>query len=336
MKDLPWQDSARLKAALRVCTGIAEASGSNLWFVGRTLSSRRRALFVSSYASMRVIDDFVDDEFLMQSDEERRRKRPDAHAHIQAWLDAIDGNLSRGEISVHAFDVLSDDIQVALSGSFSRSDLALQPWEALAQAMRRDIDEKPFVTWDDFHSYCEGATVAPAAIFLYLLAARFETDGSCTNGLPDAPQECARDIAIFCYLVHIMRDLTKDAETNALLVTLPNDVLEPCGLTRDGLSGGALDTALRDGRVHQLIAAISEHTDPFRKRAEAWRDHIMPVLGVREGLAFKTLMGVYCALHDRIMADPEFVLARDRSKVEAVRAEALSPVVNSEAADDDL
>lgn len=306
---------------LDYCLEVTRQSGSNLWLVGRTLPKKRQAMFVSAYASMRVIDDYVDDTFAVASPTARENMRATAHQEVNSWLSEIQVALKGGD-DESTPTTLDRRILAGLADQYATSDIGIAPWGALAQAMHRDIDERPFRTWQDFEEYCEGATVAPASIFLYVLAARWEKSGAQTvNGLPQAAEDCARDMAIFCYLVHIARDLLKDADKGANLITIPDTALAQHGLSKAGLADGSLlgDRSALLGLIVDLIDRATE----FRERGEIWRDKIIKILDIRESLALRALMAVYCALHDRLRRDPEIALSRDPAVREQLRRDAL-------------
>ena len=305
---------------LDYCLDLTRRSGSNLWLVGRALPKARREMFVSAYASMRVVDDFVDDEFAVQPAERRAALRQGAHARVANWRQAVESALA-GAPEAGDAAALDPPIARALTDRFHGSDIGAGPWAALAEAMHRDVDERPFSTWADFEAYCEGATVAPASIFLYVLAADVTPGRPVRSGLPAPAAECARDMAVFCYLVHIARDLLKDAAQGANLITLPDTVLAGHGLTRDDLAAGAGEcdpASLKD-----LIVELTQHATPFRERGEAWRQRLTPALGSREAMALRALLTVYGALHDGLLKDPGRALSRDPAVRERLRREAL-------------
>ena len=173
--------------------------------------------------------------------------------------------------------------------------------------MHRDIDEEPIRDWADFDAYCEGATVAPAAVFLFVLTARADAD-RLESALDEAALfDAARPMALFCYLVHILRDLAKDAERGGQLVTLPADRLVAHGLTRDGLAA-----AVRDGQTgaRTLAREIAGRAAPLRAETGRVRVELAPHLGPRARAILGALTGVYERLHDRLQAgdpalDPE-------------------------------
>lgn len=317
------EEKARRAAAY--CLEATRRGGSNLWLVSRGLPARRRAMFAAAYASMREIDDFVDDAFLALNPDRRAADRAAARRRVEDWRRQCSAALSGDPLDGEAADGVHPLIRQALSDTLGASDFGAGPWHALAQAMRRDVDETPFRTWSDFDAYCEGATVAPAAIFLYVLSARFDADRA-VHTLPAAIEDCARDMAVFCYLVHIARDLTKDAAASANLITLPQDALAACGLTREGLNedwSGQSGTAEENDSVVALVATLADRAASYRERAEDWRRRVSEGLGLREKAALTALMSVYKALHDRIAADPAIVVSRDPAKQARLKQEAL-------------
>ena len=318
--DMPTQSD------LDHCLDITRRGKSNLWFVGRGLPARRRSMFASAYASMRVVDDYVDDEFLVLPDEERARRRGGAHERVAAWLSAMEGAVAGAPAPDPARDTGDGfpDIRIvrAVTDCFLGADIGPGPWRQLARSMHRDIDEVPFRSWDDFVEYCEGATVAPAGIFLYVVAADLDAAPKAGHKLPAAAPDCVRDMAIFCYLVHIARDIVKDAASGPALLTIPEDVLQAHDLTRTELPSAALQGS--DRRMVGLIADLAARAGDYRRRGEAWHDRLLPLLGFRERTAFSALMTVYGALHDRLLNDPGFALVRDPKQREELRRAALT------------
>ena len=306
---------------LDYCLEVTRRGGSNLWFVGRSLPAPRRGLFASAYASIRVIDDFVDDDFLARTAAERAAGRADAHRLVSDWLAAREEALA-GRTGGAGNGLPDARILNSVASLYQGADIGALPWRLLARSMHHDIDEEPFRDWDDFVVYCEGATVAPASIFLYVVAANLEGAPAARHRLPADPADCVRDMAIFCYLVHIARDITKDAAAGPALLTIPDSVLGAHGLTHSEMAAAALREG--DPRMRGLILDLAERAGDYRKRGEAWRDRLLPLLGLRERTAFSGLMAVYGALHDRLCADPDFALLHDPDKREAARRSALA------------
>lgn len=315
-------DSLLDRDDIRHCLAVAEASQSNLWLVGKLLTAPRRAFFAASYASMRVIDDFVDDDFLQRDAETRQADRFSALSIIDQWEAAV-SEAATGAGSVSApFD---ERIFSGLSVTLGCSDLMALPWTRMAAAMRHDVNEEPFLVWQNFLDYCEGATVAPASIFLYVLGMQQDETGGFRSGLPgsaDDPAPVARDMGIFCYLVHILRDLRKDAEKGEILLTIPQDVLSAHGLRRESLAEGA-----RTGQADRLVGLVqdlAERASPFRDGAVWVRESLGGSLGKQEALILDGLLSVYYGLHDRVLKDPAGVIQRPEGFGDTVRRKILS------------
>ncbi len=307
---------------IRHSLAVAEASQSNLWLVGRLLKAQRRAFFSASYASMRVVDDFVDDDFLQRTAAERESNRAPAIEKVDDWQSAC-VMAAHGEASTAAgFD---PRIFSALSVTLGGSDLGDLPWRRMAQAMRHDVEEQPFRTWGDFLAYCEGATVAPASVFLYVLAMQGNVDAGFVSGLPGAandPSDVARDMGVFCYLVHILRDLRKDAEQGETLLTIPDEILSLHGLDRAGLARTA--RAEQADQLVGLVQDIADRATPHRDGAVRARASLNGCLGKAEAAILDGLLAVYFGLHDRVLKDPAGVIRRPEGFGDGVRRKILA------------
>lgn len=297
---------------IAVAEAITRRSASNLWFVGRCLPSAKRRLFEASYASMREIDDFVDDSFLMLSRPARDAQRLEALDVVAEWERDMTAAVARGQSTSGRWTALSR----ALADTAGHCDLGPEPWQALAGAMRRDVEEAPISDWPDFLSYCEGATVAPAAVFLYVLQAEHRNgERELAAGLSAADLfNQARAMAVFCYLVHIVRDIARDGARGGQLVTVPADMLERHGLTRDGLL--AADSAA-------LLKELTERAADYRAEADRMRAALAPSLPPRERTVLTALLSIYGELHDRLMENPCSVLGAARPRAENFRSRLL-------------
>ncbi|MEQ8443449.1 MAG: squalene/phytoene synthase family protein [Alphaproteobacteria bacterium] len=273
---------------------VTRNSASTLWFVGRFLSEPKRRLFEASYATMRVIDDFVDDDFLNRPEKERRNGRADAENFIRGWRDQADAALNqRGRLSPnhpHA------PLFTALADAANGGDLPVAPWQALARAMLSDVREELLVDWDDFYAYCDGATVAPASVFLHVLQAH-DNDGLKAGLSGDELAQQARDMALFCYLTHIRRDFAKDVARGGQLVTLPQQLLSRHGLARNDL-GATPDSGL------PVLFELGHRAEVHRATARKVADDLLPDLGLRERTVLDTLLSLYEAMHHNLSETP--------------------------------
>lgn len=275
---------------------VTRRGASNLWYVGRALSPAKRRFFEAAYATMRVIDDFVDDTFLALSPADRADARQAARARVLAWRRAAKAAV-RGEEPPPTGVALDDSVLTALAQAAVGGNVPAQPWLALSDAMLFDIEESPLESWADFEAYCEGATVAPAAVFLFVLQvspdepSRVDLDAS-------ALFDQARDMAIFCYLVHIARDFAKDAARGGQLVTIPAAAFAKHGTTR---AAAERDPTAARPVIRDLLAIAAERGRAARTVADA----LIPKLDEREGRILDTLLSIYERLHDDLVARPD-------------------------------
>jgi phytoene/squalene synthetase len=151
----------------------------------------RYRAFCALYASMRWVDDRVDDKL---TDD----------AGLKRWDREIDDAFS-GSATATEFGP-------ALADTLARFDFSDEPWRNLSVSMGYDLHARGFPTYADFRRYAEGATVSPAAIFATLLLMR-PSGGRFVPAHPYAKiRDAVRDAAIGCYEVHILRDAREDLE----------------------------------------------------------------------------------------------------------------------------
>jgi phytoene synthase len=183
-------DGGPVSASYKTAESIARKRQPHLYRVARLFPDRERYLaFCATYASMRWVDDRVDE-------------GDSAPPELAEWEKAIEGNFE-GEFGSASYGA-------ALSDTLSRFDLPLEPWQNLQKAMRYDLETRSFHTYQDFLDYAEGATVAPASVFATLLLMRIDGE----RYRPALPYPVIRDAvrrsAIACYEVHILRDARED------------------------------------------------------------------------------------------------------------------------------
>lgn len=139
--------------------------------------------------------------------------------------------------------------------------IPLWPWEKLVRAMQYDLSHRSFASWMVFRRYTEGAAIAPAAVFIYL------TTSDPKSLSPQTAREIALPLAMFAYLVHIIRDLRRDLERG--LFYIPDGWLARHGLTQVSLqmlfseSGG-----VEDSRFELLLAEYSDVVRWFEQRSK--------------------------------------------------------------------
>ncbi len=298
-------EQALLKKGLKASRSIAEKSNANFIYAARILPRPRRDFFYTSYAVMRIIDDIIDEEFLQLTVAERNRRRPDFSKNLDLWLEQVIGrDTSPGPIDT--------EILAAFRHIIGQSDLTNQVWRDLSKALRMDVSEIEMETWDQFLRYCDGATVAPASIYIYLSAATYDDDEIFRYKLPNTVKYYAQDLAIFCYIVHIIRDLAKDSERSPRLVTIPNEILFEAGLTRHAIHGAI---ATKSTNVLALTERLLYEAERHRVVGYKMLGELESFLGRNELTALKALITVYDKLY-KAAADDAFKVARHGPELE--------------------
>jgi len=245
----------------------------------------RYEAFKVCYRSMRVIDDIVD---------ERKATgatiKPAEAALIKAsmyqWLEAVGSN-SPWDSFQHEF--------VATIKKFS---VPLWPWERLAEAMVYDLNHDGFASFRTFIRYARGAAVAPASVFMHLCGVTPESD---SYSPPEYDiRKAARPLALFSYLVHIIRDFQKDQLSN--LNYFADDLISLHGLKRSDLHEIA-KTAQPTDSFRELIKQYVTFCEFYRGKAREAIDRTKPLLQPRYQLSREIIYNLYSQIFERI--DPD-------------------------------
>lgn len=206
------------------CERIAARDKPHLYDAAQLFAfPETRRAFASTYASMRRIDDFVDD--IPDRAALTDHSRGTAASHIADWTGCVESAREGRPSPEPAWQALAD--------TFARFDLPLEPWHCMARAMKSDLSTPFFRDWEHLRGYMDGASVAPAVVFMYLVLMNREGPGGrFISPWPYAEVHAAtQDLAIFCYWVHILRDVTIDLSLgNEGLVYLPLADLKEFGL----------------------------------------------------------------------------------------------------------
>jgi len=243
----------------------------------------RYEAFQVCYRSMRFVDDLVDDRKAAGtpiSEKEVARYRE----MIVSWLDGI-----RTRTALNAF-------QTELVATFDRYAIPLWPWERLCRAMIYDLKHDGFKSFRVFLRYAEGAAIAPASVFTHLCGVGDGSEGCYLSPTYDV-REAARSLALFSYLVHILRDFQKDQLRG--LNYFAEDILTTRSLTPADLrrvaEGGKISDGLRD-----LIGQYRGIADYYRRKARHTLDDLADALKPRYRLSLEVIYGLYCLVFERI------------------------------------
>ncbi|PWB72362.1 hypothetical protein C3F09_06695 [candidate division GN15 bacterium] len=245
----------------------------------------RYEAFRVCYRSMRIIDDIVDERKATGAQIDGNEVT-ELSRQMESWLESIrDG-------------AVADEFAAQFSATLHRFDIPLWPWERLCRAMVYDLTHDGFGTFLTFARYAEGAAISPAAIFVHLCGAQ-----SAGNGYQRPAYDirwAARPLALFSYLVHIIRDFEMDQRNN--LQYYADSVLNQCGIGRRELKEIALagepTPAFR--ALMKRYCAIAEY---YRRHARERVDRVLPYLAPRYQLSLELIYNLYLQIFERI--DPE-------------------------------
>jgi len=238
--------------------------------------------FKTCYRSMRVVDDLVDDR-KARGDKLSKGELRQLTSMLDDWVEEI-GSAASG-----------DPFTEELIETRARFLIPLWPWQGLSKAMVYDLHHDGFRTFRVFRRYCEGAAIAPASIFMHLCGVTKE------NGRYHAPRfdirKAARPLALFAYLVHIIRDFQKDQHDN--LNYLADVLMEENGLSRQDLieiaDGGRITPGFR-----RLMGRYYDFAEYYRCKARRTIDETGVYLEQRYRLSLELIYSLYLQIFERI------------------------------------
>jgi len=251
-----------------------------LELAARVWPANRYQAFKVCYQTMRRVDDLVDHR-KSQGLPLNEREFQQARQAVLSWM------LDQGGVD--------HPLMAALREVRCRFALPFWPWERWTQAMLRDLDHDGFAKFTDYLRYCEGAAVAPGAIFMHLC-------GVVPTGDSYQPptfnvRRPARPLAIFCYLVHIMRDFQTDQMQN--LNYFADQQLVMAGLDRRDLRRIAEGEAASHG-FRSLMRCYHRFAEYYRARARRELDLVFPFLEKPYRLSLELVYGLYSQIFEKL------------------------------------
>lgn len=242
----------------------------------------RYEAFKTCYRSMRIVDDLVDNQ--KASGQELSAA---TQGRLASMIDDWINSLRRGRPT--------DAFMENLLETMERYRIPIWPWERLAAAMIYDLYHQGFGSFRVFLRYTEGAAIAPASVFMHLCGIRGEA-GAVEPPVFDV-RRAARPLALFSYMVHIMRDFEKDQRDH--LNYYPDDMLALEGVTVE-----TLRQAARDGEIgpplRSLMARYKDIADRYRIMSRRTLDSIEPLLASRYRLSLEVIYSLYHQIFERV------------------------------------
>lgn len=249
---------------------------ANFWDADRYCAAR------TCYKFMRTIDDMIDNHKasnrLISVDE-----REQFVASVNDWLKmiSVDADCPPGQ---------SDLIK-----TIEKFRIPLWPLQAFAKAMIYDINNDGFPTLNAFLEYSQGASVAPASVFVHL-SGLTRRDGQYFDPMFDV-KDAAIPCAIFSYIVHIIRDFQKDQFNN--LNYFADEIITRHGLTKQELGDIARGRPVSTG-FRNMIYEYCSLADKFRIKTRRVIDEISPLMEPRYHLSLEIIFDLYLMVFERI------------------------------------
>ena len=260
--------------------------------------------FKVCYRSMRIIDDLVDDQKAgghQLSDSEKKQLE---HI-INNWMD----DFSHGK--------KTDQFQIQLLEVKEKFKIPLWPWTKLSKAMIYDLYHTDFNSFLTFLRYSEGAAISPASIFMHLIGV------SKVNSEYETPlfdiRYGARNLALFSYLVHIMRDFQKDQLAGLNYFAL--DQLKLCNVKKADLRAIAEGGKINDN-ARNLFSQYYRIATYYKQKARQTIDDIFPLLAPRYQLSLEIIYRLYDQIYQKIdIQNSQFTEAELLPSVDEVKSQ---------------
>lgn len=254
----------------------------NILVAARFWENERYEAAKTCYKFMRNIDDLIDNykaENKIIAPDERKFFTRDVNAWIGIIRDTARNN----------------PVQKELTDTIEHFRIPSWPLEAFARSMLYDINNDGFATIDDFIEYSQGASVAPASIFVHLNSISKKEDGY--TDPPFDVRDTATPCALFSYLVHIIRDFQKDQLNN--LNYFADDLILKNNLTRSDLQNFAHGAPVNDN-FRNLIRTYYSLADKYREQTQNKIQEIRPLLEPRYQLSLEIIFSLYLMVFERI------------------------------------
>ena len=248
----------------------------------RFWEDERYEAFKILYRSFRIVDDIVDDNKSVNNNLSLEDIKH-LTTIVDNWIKTINNKEPQ------------DSLQILLFETIKKYQIPLWPWKSFSKSMKYDLQNDGFKTFSTYLKYAEGASIAPASIFIHLCGIDKE------NGKFHNPsfniKKAAKPAALFAYIVHIIRDFQKDQNSN--LNYFADDLIAENGLNRsilkDIANGGEITQGFR-----KLIGKYYEYAEFYRRITRKTIDNISIYLKPQYHLSLEILYNLYLQIFERI------------------------------------
>ena len=254
----------------------------NILIAARFWDDRRFMAAKTCYRFMRMIDDHIDDRKALDEAISCLEKEVLTNK-VNSWIECLVSNPD------------NDPMIKELTETINTFHIPLRLFHNFARSMLFDIDHNGFNTLEEFIEYAEGASVAPASVFVHL-ACLSEQDGKFYP--PDLDViKVARPCAIFSYIVHIIRDFQVDQQSNLNYFAL--DILEKYGLQPSDLRDIAFGSPV-SRPFRELIREYYDLALDYREQTLREIENLSGILSGRYLFSLHLIYQLYRMVFDRI------------------------------------
>ncbi|MBN8215214.1 MAG: squalene/phytoene synthase family protein [Spirochaetes bacterium] len=220
------------------------------------------------------------------ADGERQKAFAACYKRMREMDDLVDGAKAKSaNLSAAARERLVKKVQEACKAKPGAGAWAAPAWtmKAWARAMISDVGTNGFKTLRDLRVYSEGAAVAPGAIFLQLCGHPSARDER-------ALRDGARPLSIFCYLVHLARDMEVDGRNG--ICNMPDDLLHVVGLDRAKLLH-SLKAPHPSEPLRRLMGRLRAWSLRRQRETRAMLDQCQPLLTPDAAFSLEAVFTLY-------------------------------------------
>lgn len=234
------------------------------------------------YKFMRKIDDLVDNHKTENKSFSDCEKKAFTE-QINEWIQCVQSK-SKGDADLEeVIDTISTfNIPLYLFHNFTRS-------------MIYDINNDGFPNFNSFLNYADGASVAPASIFVHLACLKDDYSGYRVPYMD--LKSFSRPCALFSYLVHIIRDFQKDTLDN--LNYFAADILKENGLDTSRLQMIADGEPVPES-FRNVIRQYCDYALIYSKRTEETIRQLSGWLPGKYMLSFEVIYKLYMNIFEKI------------------------------------
>jgi phytoene synthase len=234
------------------------------------------------YRFMRRIDDLIDDHKATNNSIAECEKKAFTN-EVNKWIECLTQKSKQDPFIEEVAEIIE------------KFRIPLHLFHSFARSMIYDIHNDGFPTYRAFIKYAEGASVAPASVFVHLCCLNKDYSNYV---LPNMNlRQIARPCALFSYLVHIIRDFEKDYKEN--LNYFAKDLLEKYQLTDTALFDVAYGNSI-NGDFRDMIGEYCTYAEFHSRNTIKEIEKLSPFLEPKYLLSLKLIYQLYLFVFNRI------------------------------------